>query len=159
MEAIFTNKEKSLASKKENDVFDVILFILISLFAAFLTLGRFDGEADFELNQTGIVILGKEILYTPSEPMNLYLFIPGTICYLVIVFAFLISRYKKVNKLPSKYILSLFAIFVFIRLISVVSFPYGEQTYLFTSPFDQSLVNVSYSVKWDFINEEIDLKE
>ena len=87
MEAIFTNKEKSLASKKENDVFDIILFILISLFAAFFTLGRFGGEADFELNQTGIVILGKEILYTPSEPMNLHLFIPGTICYLVIVFA------------------------------------------------------------------------
>ncbi len=145
MEATFKNKEKSLVSKKENDVLDIILFILISLFAAFFTLGRFGREADFELNQTGIVILGKEILYTPSEPMNLYLFIPGTICYLVIVFAFLISRHKKVNKLPSKYILSLFAIFVFIRFISVVSFPYGEQIYSFTSPFDQSLVNVSYS--------------
>lgn len=145
MEAIFTNKEKSLTSKKENDVFDIILFILISLFAAFFTLGRFGGEADFELNQTGIVILGKEILYTPSEPMNLYLFIPGTICYLIIVFAFLVNRYKKVNKLPSKYILSLFAIFVFIRFISIFSFSYGEQSYFFTSPFDQSLINVNYS--------------
>jgi len=145
METIITNKEKSLTSKKENDVFDIILFILVSLFASLFTLGRFGGEADFELNQTGIVILGKEILYTPSEPMNLYLFIPATICYLVIVLAFLISRYKKINKLPSKYLLSLFSIFVFIRFISVFSFPYEEQSYFFTSPFNQSLVNVNYS--------------
>lgn len=136
---------KKVIEKNRTDTIDIVIFFLLSLFSTFFTLGSFTKAEDESQYNSGFYIFDRFFSYNPGKATNLYIFIPALIIYLALLVWFINLRYQKTKKQPSKYLLAAFLVFVVSRLISTFSFPYGEEGYIFTSPFDQSVKEVIYS--------------
>ena len=126
------------------ELVDFSLLVLLSLLAAAFTLGSFQVSSDPFENMNGFYLNGSYFYYLPNKMTDLFIFIPASIVYLIVALLFIYRRYKKTNKLPTKNLIMVLGVLVLLRLISAFSFPYGEQSYSYLSPFNNQLYDVSY---------------
>lgn len=125
---------------KENIIND-LLFVVLTLLSAAFTIGMFTSTSSTEPgNQEGFYSIVK---YYPGKVPQPYITIPLIVIYLGLT-VFLLYRLK--NKLKeNKFVICIFLFFIFFRLISTISFPYGKQDYTYISFIDNQNLNVSYS--------------
>ena len=128
--------------EKQDQIVNALLFCLLTLFASLLSIGKVVASST---DRTALEMpFLNGFTYYPEQPPALWIFLLPFTLYLL-TFLFLFYRISEKGKiLPKKSISILFIGFVLFRILSVFCFPYGEQNYLFTSPFDGSVIPVYY---------------
>lgn len=125
------------AKKPAGDVPDIALFLLLSLFLPFLTIGRFtlvEGNGSFFLS------LSNDL----SKSLNVALAIPLLLFFFLAFGLLFLRRSVAVPKKAAIAVLLLFTLYVFSRCASAFLYPYKDPTFVFVSEtYGQSAV-VSY---------------
>lgn len=135
----------TFGAKKENkeQIINAVLFCLLTLFASLLSIGKVIAS---DTNRTPLEMPFLDgFTYYPEQPPQFWIFFVPFILYIP-TFIFLFYRLSDKGKiLPKKRIWMVFLGFVIFRILSCFCFPYGEQNYLFTSPFDGTIIPVTYA--------------
>lgn len=128
--------------EKQDQAINALLFCLLTLFASLLSIGKVVAS---DTNRTSLEMpFLKGFTYYPEQAPDLWIYLLPLALYIP-TFIFLFYRLSEKGKiLPKRSISILFLGFIIFRIFSCFCFPYGEQDYLFTSPFDQSPIFVHY---------------
>ncbi len=132
-------------AKKENkeQIINAVLFCLLTLFASLLSIGKVVASDTIRTPLEMPFLDG--FTYYPEEPPQFWIFL---LPFILFVATFLLLFYRISDKgriRPKKRIWMVFLGFVIFRILSCFCFPYGPQNYLFTSPFDGTIIPVAYS--------------
>ncbi len=127
--------------KDKESIRNLLLFLALTCIMPLFTLGNFSFSKDAST-------VGSQpyfydfVKYYPGVSPSLYLSIPLSILYLFL-FVIFYQRIRENNR-KEKMILCLLFSFLLIRLLSILSFPYGSTAFEYVSPFDQKSFLISY---------------
>ena len=128
----------ALRGRKNRDILDIALFLLLTLFLPLFLLGRFslgEGEGNFFLNISND--LGRSLNPSLAIPLLLLFFLFALLLW--------VRRFpKERHRLRFTVTLSLLAVFVVSRIVGIFAIPYGDTAYTFFSTHYQQIVTLSY---------------
>lgn len=135
------NDEIIFYKKKKFKALDLILFVFLSLFLPFLSLGNLSFE-----NGKGNFFLGFSVDF--SKPLNSSLAIPIILLFLSFT-AIILFRNRRVERFERSWkkdiLWMLFIIFLLSRGLSTFLFPYGEAEFIFhSSAYRDTIVTIAY---------------
>ena len=133
-----TKSEKGLVDRRS--LLNFFLFLLLTVISPIFTIGRFTKTPlegyGYPTEQFG------EWIYYPGLPTQTRYLLPISIIFIALL-VLLFYRMRKEIK-PNKLILSLYIVFVAIRLISYLGGPVGNQTFVFQDREDTKyIVNIA----------------
>ncbi len=140
MLAIIKEDVREFRRDKES-IINLLLFLIITCMMPLFTFGNFSFTKDAPTEGSQFFFYDS-MKYYPGVSPSLFLSIPLSILY----FSLFVIFYLRIreNSKKEKMILCLLFSFLFIRFLSVLSFPYGSKTFEFVSPFDGHSFLVSY---------------
>lgn len=127
--------------KDKESIINLLLFLALTCLMPLFTLGNFSFAKDASAEGSQFFFYDF-VKYYPGVSPSLFLSIPLSILYLFLFVIF--YRRIRENTKREKIILCLLFSFLLIRLLSVLSFPYGSTTFEYLSPFDGNTFLLTY---------------
>lgn len=124
---------------------DIIILVVLSLLIGFLSIGKIyidSGDHELWVVNDGFSLLGLFITYN-TEP-NWFLCVPVFLIYGALLFLFFHFRYKQTGILPKQSLTAIVLVLIILRIVGNFVFPYGEQSYTYSSSVVEQVAVVTY---------------